>query len=491
MSIDLRDRLYVGGEWIRASGGEEAIINPATEAVIALAPVGAEAEVEASIAAAREAFDRGTWPRMSTSERADVLAHFVDWLADQRTAIVDLIVREAGATQMLAAALHFDVPMKHARYLLDEARRLEPQATRAEVTPSFDGRLTLGAAFTHFDPIGVVSAITPYNFPFFLNIVKVVHALVMGNTVVLKPSPYTPFEALVFAQAAHAVGLPRGVLNVVTGGVEEAARLTSDPRVDMVTFTGSDRVGEMIAAQAAPTLKKVHLELGGKSALIVRADADIEAAAHAGVAGFTIHCGQGCALTTRMLVHSSVREQYVARVAELASSLKIGDPADPQVALGPLIRAQARERVARYVEIGRQQGARLVTGGAIPEGFDRGFFYRPTLFDQVDNRAAIAQDEIFGPVGVVIDFDTDEEAIELANASAFGLSGGIFSGDTGRAYEMAKQLRTGGVAINGGAGTMLSGAPFGGIKRSGYGRENGREGLLEFANAKSISFHAG
>ncbi|MGI4858195.1 MAG: aldehyde dehydrogenase family protein, partial [Janthinobacterium lividum] len=241
----------------------------------------------------------------------------------------------------------------------------------------------------------------------------------------------------------------------------------------------------------APTLKKLHLELGGKSALIVRADADLDAAAHAGIGGFTIHCGQGCALTTRHLVHNAVRAQYVERLVALAEAMKVGDPADASVTMGPLIRAQARERVEHYVEQGRASGARLATGGARPAALQRGFFYQPTLFDGVDNASAIAQEEIFGPVAVVIGFDSDEEAIALANDSAFGLDGGIFSRDVGRAYEMALQLRTGGVGLNGGAGTMLSAAPFGGIKRSGMGRENGREGLLEFTSPKSISFHAG
>lgn len=492
MNDAARASLYIGGEWVAPADGARAdVINPASEEVIGRAPVGGKREVDQAISAARDAFDHGPWPRMAISERVLWLEKLHAYMSERKVEIVQLIIREAGATVPLADFLHFDMPMKHAAYLLKEAQRIEPASTPIEITPTHTGTKVLGTSVTVYDPIGVVAAITPYNFPFFLNIVKVFHALTMGNTVVLKPSPFTPFEALVLAEAAHAIGLPRGVLNVVTGDVEAGQLLTSDPRIDMITFTGSDTVGASISAQAASTLKKVHLELGGKSALIVRADANLRAAAQAGVGSFTVHCGQGCALTTRHLVHNSVRAQYVELVAAMAAGMKVGDPSDPSVQMGPLIRAQARDRVERYVAEGRASGARLVTGGERPTDLQRGFFYAPTLFDNVDNRSSIAQEEIFGPVAVVIGFDTDEEAISLANDSEFGLYGAIFSGDTGRAYEIALQLNTGGVALNGGGGTMLSGAPFGGIKRSGLGRENGREGLMEFTNAKSISFHAG
>lgn len=492
MSKAEKGLLYIDGEWVTPVGGVFAdVINPATEEVIGRAPVGGRGEVDQAIAAARDAFDRGPWPRLTIGERVAYLQKLHAYLMSKQDDIVGLIIREAGATAAVGRFLHFGIPMKHAAYLLKEAQRIEPSASPIEITPSPTGTRVLGTAVTVHDPIGVVAAITPYNFPFFLNVIKLFHALTMGNTLVLKPSPFTPFEALVLGEAAEAIGLPHGVLNIVTGDIDAGQLLTSDRRIDMVTFTGSDKVGASIAAQAAQTLKKVHLELGGKSALIVRADANLPAAAQAGLNGFTIHCGQGCALTTRHLVHNSVRAQYVEMLAAMAGGIKVGDPADPTVTMGPLIRAQARERVERYVAEGRAAGARLVIGGKRPAGLERGFFFAPTLFDDVDNRSTIAQEEIFGPVGVVIGFDTDEEAIALANDSDFGLDGGIFSADAGRAYEMALQLRTGGVSLNGGAGTMLSGAPFGGIKRSGLGRENGREGLLEFTHAKSINFHAG
>jgi len=482
--------LYIDGEWVAPDhGATEAVINPANESVIGEAPVGSRAQVEQAIAAAAEAFHTGPWPRLSLRERVATMSRMLDWLSGQSARIIDLIVREAGCTRDVAAHLQYGIPMKHARYALEEALRIVPEMAQIEITPDLSGRKLLGTAVTEFEPVGVVSAITPYNFPYFLNIGKVIPALVMGNTMVLKPSPFTPFQALLLGEAAQAVGLPRGVLNIVTGDVDAGQLLTTDPRVDLVTFTGSDRVGASIMAQGAPTLKRMVLELGGKSAQIVRADADVRAAAQQGLS-FTIHAGQGCALPTRHLVHNSVRKAYVEALAAMSAQVKVGDPADASVGMGPLIRAQARARVEQYVEEGLKSGAKLAAGGRRPAGLDKGFYYLPTVFDEVDNRSKIAQDEIFGPVVCVTGFDTDEEAIALANASDFGLSGVIWSADAGHAYEIARRIRTGAVGINGGAGTMLSTAPFGGIKRSGMGREYGRQGLLEFTYSKSISFHA-
>ena len=489
MTIPLKNprALYINAEWITPpSDAVEAVVNPATEEVIGLAPVGGAVEVDAALAAAREAFDKGPWPRMSGRERAAKLQDLHAVLMRRAPEICALIVAEAGATQAIARFLQFGIPMKHAQYFIDICGRDPVTPLPVEITPGPTGTKTVGAGVMVREPMGVVSAITPYNFPFFLNVSKVFPALAAGNTVVLKPSPYTPFQALVLGEAAEEVGLPRGVLNIVTGGKEVGEMLTTDRRVDLVTFTGSDLVGAAIQAQGAPTLKRVLLELGGKSALIVRPDADLQQAAASGLGGFTIHAGQGCALTTRHLVHNSVRRQYVDMLKAMAGAIRVGNPADPSVTMGPLIREAQRRRTEDYVAIATGEGARLVTGGRRPDGLERGFFYEPTLFDDVDNRWRIAQEEVFGPIGVVIGYDTDEEAIALANDSDFGLSGGIFSADAGRAYEMALQLRTGGVAINGGAGTMSSHAPFGGIKRSGFGRELSAHGIREFVNVKTV-----
>lgn len=482
--------LYIDGEWVQP-GSYEALVNPADETVFAEAPVGDAAHADAAIAAAREAFDRGPWPRLPQRERQAALSKFLDAIERRKGELIEMIVTEAGATRMLAEFLQYGIPMQHARHMVEISDRPAITPLPVETTPDARGGITLGAGVIARDPVGVVAAITPYNFPFFLNIGKIIPAMAVGCTIVLKPSPYTPFEALVLGEIAAEAGLPRGVLNIVTGGIDVGTALTTDKRVDLISFTGSDSVGAAIQAQSAPTLKRLLMELGGKSALIVRDDADIMAAAASGVSGIVTHSGQGCALLTRHLVHNSVKDQYIATLAGMLGAIKIGNPADPANMMGPLIREAARKRTEDYVDIALGQGARLVHGGKRPDGLTSGYYYEPTLFADVENGHRIAQEEVFGPIGVVIGFDSDDEAVALANDSDFGLSGAIFSANVGRAYEMALQMRTGGVHINGGAGRMSSHAPFGGIKRSGYGREYGFEGLNEFTNIKTIAFKGG
>jgi aldehyde dehydrogenase (NAD+) len=481
--------LYIDGAWERTPDSQD-VLNPATGGVISRAPLGRASDAEAAIGAARHAFDHGPWPTMSGRERQAKLQQFLDAIRARKDDICRLIIAEAGSTVALAHMLQFGMPIKHAQYVVDHCDRDVTTAIPPEISPSPDGRSVLGTAVVVREPVGVVVAITPYNVPFFLNVGKIFPAMAVGCTVVLKPSPYTPTLALLLGEIADAVELPKGVLNIVTGDKDVGEILTTDPRVDMVSFTGSDVVGEAIQRQTAGTLKRVVLELGGKSALIVRADANLDAAASDGVRGFTAHCGQGCQLLTRHLVHNSVRQAYVEKVAALAQALTIGNPADPATHMGPLIREAARARTEEYIAIALSEGARLVVGGKRPSHLPDGFFHEPTLFDDVRNDSRIAQEEVFGPIGSVIGFDTDDEAIALANDSRFGLSGSVHSADAGKAYELAMRMRTGGVSINGGPGTMLSGAPFGGIRRSGYGREFGVEGMNEFTYTKTISFRA-
>jgi acyl-CoA reductase-like NAD-dependent aldehyde dehydrogenase len=318
------------------------------------------------------------------------------------------------------------------------------------------------------EPVGVVGAITAYNYPLVLNLAKIVPALLMGNTIVLKPSPFTPLVTLLLADVAHSVGVPPGVLNIVTGGAEVGHGLTSDDRVDLVAFTGSEAVGSAVMTQSAPTIKKVLLELGGKSALVVCDDANVDEAVASAVYNFTAQAGQGCGALSRLLVHASVKEQFVETAKAMLESLTVGDPSDPAVTMGPLIRASQRAKVEGMVGDALADGATVITGGRRPGHLPRGYFYEPTLLTDVDNRDPIAQEEIFGPVSIVIGFDTDDEAIALANDSRYGLSGGVFSGDAGRAFDLARRIRTGSVRVNGGSGIE---APFGGYKRSGIGRE--------------------
>jgi aldehyde dehydrogenase (NAD+) len=489
---ELERTLFIGGEFVSsASGAVDAILDPSTEEPIGESCRGGRVEVEAAVAAARNAFDSGEWAHMTPAGRVAALTRMYDSLTRRADSICALIVAEAGAVASNARARQFDIPMKHFRRFLELGLRDPVRALPPELSPDSKGGTVVGTAFVVREPVGVVAAITPYNYPYFLNLAKVVPALIAGNTVVLKPSPYTPFQALVLGEAAREAGLPPGVFNVVPGDREAGNTLVTDPRVDMVSFTGSDEVGARIAAQCAPTLKRVILELGGKSALIVRADANKNMALAQALRGFTSHAGQGCAMNTRTLVHRSLYEPFVEALAAMATKVRVGATADAGTEMGPLIRAVARERVESYVESALASGARLRAGGRRPAHLSRGFFYEPTLFDCVDPDSPIVQDEIFGPVGVVLPFADDDEAVALANRSRYGLRGGIVSADVGAAYRMAQLIRTGGLTLNGGAGTQLSDGPFGGIKRSGYGRELGLDGIDEFTNQKLIEIQAG
>ncbi|MES2263994.1 MAG: aldehyde dehydrogenase family protein [Pseudomonadota bacterium] len=488
------DSLYINGAWVRPESQQtEAIVNPATEQVIGHAPVGGLVEAGAAIAAARRAFDSGPWPRMSPAERATFMRKMHAALSERAEQIKTLMIAEGGITRMLAERMFFTRPMQLfeaviARSLVPTIRHLPLESVESPFAPG--GARLLGGGVVVREAIGVVTAITPYNAPFLTNLSKLVPALLAGNTVILKPSPYTPFSALLFGEVASEIGLPPGVLNIVTGDAAVAQRLTSDDAVDMVTFTGSEGVGAAILAQGARTIKRTLLELGGKSALIVRSDADVQKAAMEGLFQVSTHCGQGCALATRHIVHNSIRPAYIATMQAVASQLALGNPADLTTMVGPLIRGVARERVEQFVQRGQDEGARLVLGGTRPQHLEKGFFYNVTVFDDVHNSMSIAQDEIFGPVACVIGYDTDEEAIAIANDSRYGLYGGIHSRDPAKAYEMALQIRTGGVVINGGLYQLMD-APFGGYKRSGLGREYGENWLNEYTQEKSIVYPVG
>lgn len=485
--------LFINNQWVAASGEAEAVLNPATEEIIGMAPVGQLADADAAIAAARDAFDNGPWPKMSRQERADVMRAMHNALMQRSAEIKGLLIAEVGCSQHIVEAVQFGACMEHFASAIELSLKDDSYNLPNELVPNpMDGGATkiLAGGIVVREAVGVVTGITGYNFPFLLNLSKIVPALLTGNTLILKPSPFTPFSALLFGEIALECGLPAGVLNIVTGGLDVGNMLTSDERVDMVTFTGSEKVGAAIMAQAAPTLKRVHLELGGKSAMIVRADANVHLAAISAMGALTVNCGQGCAIPTRLLVHNDIRAEFVGVMKALAESWKLGDPADPTVMMGPLIRESQRDTVSRYVQSGLDDGATLVCGGGKPDGFDKGFFYDITVFDNVDNKSKIAQDEIFGPVGVVIGFDSDEEAIRIANESRYGLGGAIMTADAATGYEMAMQIRTGSVSLNGGMSKM-SFAPIGGYKRSGIGREYGPDWLKEYTQEKSVFYPMG
>jgi aldehyde dehydrogenase (NAD+) len=484
--------LYIDGCWEKVADAEP-VLNPSTEQQIGFSPVGDIAAARAAIQAARTAFDSGPWPQFAMSERAAILQRLHAALHAKRDQIAQLIIAEVGCAQGVTHAMQVGAPLNHFASALaysasDDRRYLPLEATPNPMNPA--GSRILGGGTIVREPVGVVAGITGYNFPFLLNLSKIVPALLAGNTLVLKPSPFTPYSALLFGEFADQIGLPKGVLNIVTGGNDVGSLLSSDADVDMVSFTGSEAVGIAIMQQAASTLKRVHLELGGKSALIVRADADIQQAALGAIGGLSVNCGQGCALLTRFIVHNSIRKQFVEMAKAVAAQWKIGDPVDPTVLMGPLIRESQRSKVERLVGKGREEGAHLVFGGGRPAHLPKGFFTDITLFDEVDNRMTIAQEEIFGPVGVTIGFDCDDEAVAIANDSRYGLNGGILSADAATAYEMSLKIRTGSIYVNGGSGKMAY-APIGGYKRSGIGREYGADWLKEFTQEKSIFYPVG
>lgn len=475
----MEHRLYIDGKWTDGTGDHAVtVLNPATEEELAQVPEASSADVDDAVVAARRAFDEGPWGRTTPRDRARTLGR----LSERKPEIVDLTIREAGSPRKLSETLQTQVPLDHLRDMAD--RVLATFGFAAPMPPTFG--LGIGQGVVLREPAGVVAAITPFNYPFYVNMLKVVPALAAGCTIVLKPSPYTPLAALWLADVAEQADLPPGVLNVVTGDRAAGERLTTHPDVDLVTFTGSDVVGAKIMEQAAGGIKKVVLELGGKSANIVLDDADLDKVVPHAAYGFTRHSGQGCACLTRVLVHHSRYDEMVERLTAALAALQVGDPDDPQTDMGPLIRAAQRERVERYVRIGIEEGARLAWGGGRPAGLPRGYYHEPTLFAHVMPSMRVAREEIFGPVGVVLPFADDREAAALANDSDYGLSGAVWSGDPQRAYRLAQRVRTGTVIINGGGGGTNPHGPFGGYKRSGIGREYGVAAVGEYLETKTV-----
>ena len=486
VGVDVAFTPYVNGEWLPETSARNQVIDPATEAVVAVGCDGDARSVAAAVSAARTAFDEGPWGAMTGQARRNHLRRFCTALDSRRERIAELVTTETGALPMMALGFHVGISMDHFAWAVEQADRDWTESVGPVVGPG-----TTGSGVVLREPCGVVAAITPYNFPFFLNLAKIGGALATGNTVVLKPSPLTPLEAYIFAEVAQEADLPPGVVNIVSGDVEVSQALTGDPRVDVISFTGSERVGGLITAQAGPNVTRVLLELGGKSALIVRADADVDAAVSYGVTQVITQAGQGCALCTRHLIHRSIYDEFVAKLSGALASVKTGDPREEGVGMGPLIRESQVRKVEGYVDIARDEGAEVLTGGRRTPDRSSGFFYDPTLLAGLDNRSRVAREEIFGPVAVVMPFEDDAQAVAMANDSPYGLGGHVYSADTATAFAMCRRIRSGYLAVNGGVGGMHPELPFGGYKRSGLGREYGLEGLRALQQTKSIAFHAG
>ena len=480
-------QLYIDGSWTSSDGDSVlTVLNPATEQVIGTVPEGTVSDVQRAVAAARRAFDEGRWPALSPRERASAMLRFAEALEARAADLVDLNMLEVGSTRAWAEFLQVGLPVQHFR---DMAERVLAQFPFEKPMPPTVGA-TLAQGVVRREPRGVAALVSAYNAPTFLNLMKLAPALAAGCTVVLKPAPTTPLETFVLGEVADAAGLPPGVLNIVTGDIAAGQALTSHPGVDVVSFTGSDAVGRLVYSQAAPTLKKVILELGGKSANIILPDADLSRVVPNVVLNMTVQAGQGCSLLTRTLVHESRLDELVGQVKTALDAIKVGDPADPATTMGPLISAAQRAKVESLIQAGRDEGAQIAHGGGRPAGLNRGFFIEPTLFVDVDNSMTIAQKEFFGPVGVVIPFKDEEEAIRLANDSDFGLAGGVWAADPVHAYRIATRIRAGLIYINGGGAGSSPHTPFGGYKNSGLGVERGDYGLEEFLLTKSIIWSA-
>jgi acyl-CoA reductase-like NAD-dependent aldehyde dehydrogenase len=499
--------MFIDGSWTpdNAAGVIE-VIDPATEDVIGSVPDADPKAAHAAIAAARRAFDDGPWPQTSPRQRAVTLRRMAEILEERHDRLKELVMAESGSVGFLADIIQVRGTIDIAQWI---AEAMEYCVQWTEVSPPSGGPRAMTGHAVVREPVGVVAAITPFNFPFFLNIVKVLPALAAGCTVVLKPHQWTPLDAYEIARAAEEAGLPPGVLNVISGGAEVGEEMTRHPMVDMVTFTGSTATGRAIMAAAAPTVKRLQLELGGKSASIVLDDVPEEHVAGMGILTSMIHAGQGCALHTRVLLPEHLLDAYVQGATTSASSLKVGDPREPDTVIGPLIRERQRQRVEGYVRSGIEQGAELVFGGKRPEHLTKGFFYEPTLFINVRNDMRIAQEEIFGPVLTVITYKTEQEAIRVANDSIYGLGGGVIAGNTARGFNVARQIRAGNVSVQtvgaqvsnfdalGGSGPGWSAdqpngvgitGVFGGFKQSGVGREWGHHGIEEFTELKTIAW---
>jgi acyl-CoA reductase-like NAD-dependent aldehyde dehydrogenase len=477
--VEERARLYVGGTWRTPGADAIEVVSPHTGEVMGRAAGAGPEDVDAAVAAARAAFDDGPWPRLAPAERVEAVRRIAALYNDRRREMAALITAEMGAPISFSKFAQATLPMILLRAVADIAEGYAWEERRR-------GHFGADLVVRH-EPVGVVAAIVPWNMPQFLTVTKLIPALLAGCTVVLKPAPESPLNALLLAQMIADAGLPQGVVSVLPGDNTVGEYLVNHPGVDKVSFTGSTAAGKAVAAACATNLRRVSLELGGKSAAIVLGDADPGAVATGVRSASLSNSGQICNALTRVLVPSGRAGEFTEALAAEMSSLVVGDPTDPATQVGPLVAQRQQHRVRGYIETGLAEGARMVVGGAeMPDGVERGWYVRPTMFDRADNTMRIAREEIFGPVLTVIPYADEEEAVAIANDSDYGLAGSVFTADTDRGVAVAERIRTGTFGVNQGY-TMDPFAPFGGVKASGYGRELGREGIDGYTDTKSIA----
>ncbi len=467
-----RDRLYIDGAWVPSTGSDTIdVVNATTEEVMGRVPLGTADDVDAAVAAARRAF--GAWSTTPVEERAKYLQRLHEGLNARMDDIAQTICGEVGMPMVFSQLIQAGLPAM-------------VMGSYVDIANQFPFEEQIGGSLVVREPLGVVACITPWNYPLHQTVAKVAPALAAGCTVVLKPSEVAPLNAFLLAEIVDDVGLPAGVFNLVTGdGPTVGEAMAAHPDVDMVSFTGSTRAGKRVAELGAQTVKKVTLELGGKSPFIILPDAPVEDAVKAGVSSCFMNSGQTCIAWTRMLAPRSRYDEVVAAAKAEAESYTIGDPTDPSSKLGPLISDTQRQRVRSYIEKGIEEGARVVTGGAEqPEDLEKGYFVKPTVFADVTNDMTIAQEEIFGPVLSIIAYDDEDDAVRIANDTVYGLHAGVYGGDKEHATQVARRIQAGQVDVNGQNFNPL--APFGGYKQSGHGRELGKYGLEEYLETKSL-----
>ena len=468
-----RDSLYIDGAWTPGDSRPVEVVDPTTEEVTGSAPFGTPADVRRAVDAARQAFDHGPWPRLSVAERAAALSRLAAVYTERKEEMAQLLSAEMGS------------PISYSRAVQCANGLVGLFASLAESFPFEEERPgPFGPSLVIREPVGVVGAITPWNFPQSTIAMKVAPALLAGCTVVLKPAPETPLDALLFAEFCDIAGIPPGVVNVVPGGRDAGEALVADPRIDKIGFTGSTEAGRTIASSCGHDLKRVTLELGGKSAAIVLDDADLDTLITALPQVMWANSGQVCTAQTRLLVPSHRYDEIVDAVVASAREVTVGDPRDEQTLMGPLVSDTHRSRVLSYIEAGLAEGAKLATGGGRPAGLERGWFVEPTVFTDVESSMRIAQEEIFGPVLSVLRYTDEDEALRIANDSRFGLSGSVWTADVDHGVRVARAVRTGTFRVNGAWGSPL--APFGGFKDSGLGRELGPEGIEAFVEVKAV-----
>ncbi|MGV3758150.1 MAG: aldehyde dehydrogenase [Actinomycetota bacterium] len=476
--MQVHDKLFIGGEWVDPAGSEVIeVVSPHSEEVVGRVPEGTTADIDRAVDAARRAFDEGEWPRLSPEARIEAVQRFADAYAARMMDLAEVITTEMGSPISFSQLAQTPAPWMMLNSFIQTAKDHPWEEERQGVLGS--------PVVVRSEGVGVVGAIVPWNVPQFVTMSKLAPALLSGSTIVIKPSPETPLDAMVMAEILEEAGIPKGVVSVIPAGREVGEHLVRHRGVDKIAFTGSTAAGRTIASICGEQLKRVSLELGGKSAAIILDDADLAATMEGLKFASLMNNGQACVAQTRILAS---RQQYAAVVDALADTVRgmtVGDPHDPATQIGPLVAERQQERVDKYIALGQEEGARVVVGGnGRPAGFDRGWYVQPTVFADVDNSMRIAQEEIFGPVLAVIPYDDVDDAVRLANDSEFGLAGSVWTSDHDLGMDIARRVRTGTFGVN--QYSMDFVAPFGGFKASGIGREFGKEGLEHYLELKSI-----